>query len=236
MIDATLLDRVPLFQDLGREARRELAVRSVRIEKPAGEVLWHAGDRPRGLVILLEGRVRIVRSGRDGRRQVVHREGPGVALGEVPLLDGGGYPATAEVERPIVAVLVTPEALDAAMAADPCLARTLLDGLARRVRHLVDRLDERTLLDVRARLARHVLERAEAAGGEVFDLGMTQARLAEELGTVREVVVRNLGRLRRRGVLVNAGRARYRVGHRPTLEALADGVRASPGGLGGGGA
>lgn len=223
MIDEALVDQLPLFSGLNERARREVALRSSLVRRRPGQHFWRAGDPPKGVVILVEGTVRIVRVGGSGRRHVVHREGPGTALGEVPLLDGGGYPATAEAETPVTAVLVTGDAMEAAMAADPALARRLLTGLARRVRHLVDRLDALAVLDVRCRLARHLLDRANAGGGGAFDLGTSQAKLAEELGTVREVVVRNLGALRRRGVLESAGRGRYRLTNRPALEALAEG-------------
>jgi len=197
MIDETLLDRVARFRDLNPRARRELAARSSQLRVKAGGTLWRAGDPPRGLVVLLTGRVRVIRSNPEGRRHVIHREGPGVVLGEVPLLDGGGYPGTAEAEVEVTAILVSPGALEAAIQADASFARVLMEGLARRVRHLVDRLDSLASVDVRSRLARHLL--ARAATGPVFSLGMSQAHLAEELGTVREVVVRNLGALRRRG-------------------------------------
>jgi hypothetical protein len=45
--------------------------------------------------------------------------------------------------------------------------------------------------------------------------------MAEELGTVREVVVRELRRLCSAGVLTRAGRGRYRVADLPALRALA---------------
>lgn len=222
MIDEHLLSQIALVRGLNAEARREIAARSALLRKNAGEVLWRAGDPARGLVVLLSGKVRVLRASRDGRRHVVHREGAGAVLGEVPLLDGGVYPATAEVELPVTALLVTAEALDAAMAADARLGRILLAGLARRVRQLVERLDSLAVLDVRARLARHLLARADLAGGGTFDLGASQSSLAEDLGTVREVVVRHLGALRRRGVLAAEGRGRYRVLDRTWLAALAE--------------
>lgn len=220
MIDEALLDKVARFGDLNPRARREIAARSTLLRVRSGGVLWRAGDSARGLVVLLSGRVRVIRSNPDGRRHVIHREGPGAMLGEVPLLDGGGYPATAEVEVEVTGILVTREALDAAILADASFARVLLEGLARRVRHLVDRLDALASLDVRSRLARSLLARAET--GPVFTLGASQAHLAEELGTVREVVVRNLGALRRRGILGREGRGRYRLLNRAALDALAE--------------
>jgi len=53
--------------------------------------------------------------------------------------------------------------------------------------------------------------RAEAASGGPFALGMTQADAAEELGTVREVLVRGIGTLRREGLIASVGRGRFEV-------------------------
>jgi len=51
-----------------------------------------------------------VRISRGGREQVLHSEGPGATLGEVPLLDGGGYVATAIATEPSLLLLDEPTA------------------------------------------------------------------------------------------------------------------------------
>ena len=221
MIDESRLDGIALFEPVSARARRELAARSVLLSCEAGESFWQAGEPPRGILVVLSGSVRLLRALPNGRSQVIHREGPGSVLGEIPLLDGEGYPATAEAETDCRAILVTPEAFHAALAADPAFAALLLRNLASRVRGLVDRIEGLTALTVRGRLARALLERADEAGGDSFELGMTQTALADELGTVREVVVRHLSELRDRGILATPGRARYRIVDRQALELLA---------------
>jgi CRP/FNR family transcriptional regulator len=96
------------------------------------------------------------------------------------------------------------------MRTDPTLAWHFLGNLGRRVRFLIQRLDERSSENVRSRLIRYIVARSEEARSEWFRLGLTQAELAEELGTVREVVVRTLAELRRTGVL-ESERGRYRI-------------------------
>jgi DNA-binding transcriptional regulator LsrR (DeoR family) len=54
-----------------------------------------------------------------------------------------------------------------------------------------------------------------------FSLGMTQTALAEEIGTVREVVVRALRELRESGAIESVGDGKYRVSDLATLEQLA---------------
>jgi CRP-like cAMP-binding protein len=97
--------------------------------------------------------------------------------------------------------------------------------LAARAQVLFARLDELRGHTVTARVAAALLERARRArgGGERpdFTLGMSQAALAEELGTAREVVVRALGALCAAGAVRRTGRARYAVERLDVLESIA---------------
>jgi CRP/FNR family transcriptional regulator len=220
MLRDDALDALPQFAELPAASRRRLAARGAERRWAAGETLFAAGSPPRGLFVVLEGRVRVVRAA--GRAHVVHVEGPGGTLGEVPLFAGGPYPATAVADGPTRCAVFPPEAVLASVAEDPALALLFLGRLARRVRELVDRLDRATTLSVTGRLAAWLLER-RARAGDPFTLGLTQARLAEELGTVREVVVRTLRELREAGAIEAAGRGRYRVRDEPRLREMAGG-------------
>jgi len=97
------------------------------------------------------------------------------------------------------------------MRRDNALAWLLLGRLARRVRHLVSRLERNTAWSVQSRLAEVLLARHAAAGTGAFTLGTGQATLAEELGTVREVVVRTLAEFREAGLIARERRGWYRV-------------------------
>lgn len=222
MIEPSLIEDLEIFRGASPAARRVLAGGAVRRRYGAGETLWTAGSAPRGLFTVLEGEVRILRGG-GGRQHVVHVERAGGTLGEIPLFDGGLLPATAVASAPTECIIVDGDTLRAAIEIDPTLALRFLARLAARVRHLVDRLDRLAMLDVTSRLATMVLARYEAAGGESFGLGTSHAAIAEEIGTVREVIVRGLRRLRAERVIGSAGRGRYRVLDRRRLETLATG-------------
>jgi CRP-like cAMP-binding protein len=215
MVKREIIDGVEVFRGLNLASREELAARAVSRRFPRGGRLWTAGAEPRGLFILLDGRVRIVRT--SGRRQhVLHSEGPGATLGEVPLFSGGTYPATAIAEEPSVCLVIDRAGLALAMTADSRLAWTLLAGLADRVRHLVDRLSAQTADPVSARLAAYLLSRPRREDGTIT-LGGTQEQVAEEIGTVREVVVRMLRQWCDEGVLASSARGSYVVSSEPRL-------------------
>ena len=69
------------------------------------------------MFLVVDGRVRVVRDGTD-RRQVVHTEGPGATLAEIPLFDGGTLPATAVAVVPTRCLLFTLEAIESAIGRD----------------------------------------------------------------------------------------------------------------------
>jgi CRP-like cAMP-binding protein len=214
---------------VGTEA---LLAQSVEKRFSTGDVLWSAGDRSEGITLVLEGRIRIVR-GSGGRQLVIHSGEPGATLGEVPFFTGGCYPATAIAAEPTRCLFLTHAAVTRAMAADPGLAFFFLKRLSSRVQSLVERVDQITVNSVQTRLARFILERHQGAraaarsrtaarSGVTLSLGMTQTALAEEIGSVREVVVRALRGLRQLGAIESVGDGKYRVSNLPLLERLAE--------------
>ncbi len=224
MVDLETLSRAPLIGDLSLAARRVLATKAVVRHYAAGAALWSAGDRVNSMAIVLDGRVRVVREGR-GRQHVLHSEGPGGTLGEVPLFSGGPAPATVLAVEPTRCLLLTRESIEAAIVVEPAVAWLLLAKLAERVRTLVERVDRLALDNATTRLAGVVLAEAERSASDVITLGMTQAALAEEIGTVREVTVRALKALREAGLVESAGRGRLRVTNRAGLRLLVASAR-----------
>jgi CRP-like cAMP-binding protein len=67
-----------------------------------------------------------------GRAHVVHEEGPGGTLGEVPLFDGGGYPATAIAQAATRCAVYTPQGLAESLGTVRKVVVRSLRGLRRR--------------------------------------------------------------------------------------------------------
>ena len=219
MIPRDRLRAIPFFAAFPDRALQVMADHAIERQYQAGETLFRAGETANGLIVVLVGRVRVVRQA-GGRAQVVHVETGGGTLGEVPLFAGGGYPATAVATEPTTCAIVARESLAAAIRSSPDAAFVLLERLAQRVREVVGRLDRLALRSVSARLAEYLASRT-TRGRSVIALGMTQQQLAEELGTVREVVVRELQTLRTQGVVRALGDGRYEVLDHAALRARA---------------
>ena len=204
------LATLPLFHGVSPSVVDALAKRAVEAQYPAGAVLFLDGSVPRGWYVVLEGCVRVVR-GSGARQHVVHTEHRGGTLGEVPVFAGETHPATGIAAEPTRCAIFDRPSLEAAMAECPEIGFLINRRLAMRVRHLVERLDER-VRSVRSRLAEFLLDRVATSRTETsISLGMTQQALAEELGTVREVVSRELRALVSSRTVESLGGGRYRI-------------------------
>src|SRR5690606_19216643 len=160
----------------------------------------------------------------DGREQTLHLQGPGQTIAEVPLFDGGPYPASARAEEDSRILYLPLADFQWLYRHHPEAADSVIRELGRRLRRMVQLVEKISLRDVPSRVALTLLEYADqqsqaATDGE-FDLTRTQEELAAELATTRESVARALSRLRRSGVISQKG-SRVRILDMSLLEEIA---------------
>lgn len=216
MADDVVLDRV--FASLPADVRGQIRAMATTRSVARGHTLFRAGDEADGLYVVLSGRIRVSRE-THGRVGMLHVEEAGGVLGEIPVFGGGCFPATAIAIAASRCAKLPRSGIERLLRDSPEFSRYALQRLATRAQSLLTRIDELTALTITTRVARHALR--QSAGGAQFTLGMSQAALAEELGTAREVVVRAIGALVRLGALHRVGRSRFAVGDAAALRALA---------------
>jgi len=223
---AALLNDVSFFRRLPSETLEAVASRMVLRRAPAGTILFRKGEEARGIYVLARGRVEIFRSTSDGREQVLHTEAPVQSVAELPLFDGGGYPASGRVPVDSDLYFLSRDDFHRLYREYPEIADAVIRNLGERLRALVGMVDKISLRSVPSRVARTLLEVAERSdaltdGGD-FRLARTHAEIARGLATTRESVARALGELRRRGVIQTEGR-RVRILSLKDLEDVARG-------------
>ncbi len=223
-----LLRGLQVFADLDDDTIGLLADRSVIRNVSAGHVLFTTGDECRGLYVIGSGRVRIYRTSVEGREQVLHVEGPGRPVAELPLFDGGAYPASAITLEPSRLAFLPLSVFEHVYRSNPDVAHAIIRGLGRRLRHMVQVTETLAFRDVAARLAMLLANYAaesgvNADGSATLTLDRTQEELALEIGTARESVSRAWRQLREKGLLQRVGRTQVRLPDVRKLRSLARG-------------
>jgi CRP/FNR family transcriptional regulator len=190
-----------LFAGLEPAEIEALAERAVEKRYAAGESLFHEGEECSGLFILGQGSVKVFKTSASGREVMLTVETAPSSVAEVPLFDGGPYPASTAALDEVVAYLVSKQDFRAVCHSNPEVPLKVLRMVGRRLRTLVSVVESVTFGSVRQRLARLLLDFAGQAGSDSFPLPITHQELALRLGTVREVVSRNLSRFQAEGLL-----------------------------------
>ena len=212
------LRRLPLFTDLSEEELALIGVSMSRVSYEAGTIIFAEGEVCRELLIVEEGSVRLLKSAPDGRRQLLSIERKGASLAELAVFDEGRYPATAEAATQTVLLRMSAEVFRKTCLENPPMALKVMKVLGSRLRHLVGLVEELSFSTVRARLIAFLVKLAEEKGirnsPEIrFELTENNEELAARLGTVRELVSRNLGRLHGEGLII----MKKRMVHVPDL-------------------
>jgi CRP/FNR family transcriptional regulator len=198
------LAAVPMFGGLRGEVLDEILSLCVERTLVRGETLFTEGDRSMGLLVIWRGLLKVYKLGEGGREQILEIEGPGRSVAELPLFDGMPYPAYCAALEDSVVLILAPSRFERLVAREPDLARAVISGLARRLRHMVSLVEEISLKAVRERLVDLLLEMAGEA--ETIELTLTNQEIAARIGTVREIVSRTLSRLAHEGAIHLDGR------------------------------
>ena len=195
------LSEIALFAALSENELQGLAQRALEKRFAADEMLFWEGEPCLGIFLIVQGAVKIFRTSPSGREVMLSIETAPATVAELPLFDGGAYPASVRVVEPVVALFVNKHDFQQFCRQNPDVALKVLAVVGRRLRHLVGLVESMTFGSVTQRLARMLLDASKAAGSATFDLPATHQELASRLGTVREVISRNLGRFRAQGLI-----------------------------------
>lgn len=197
---------VRLFADLSDDELQFIANRALIQHRDAGEMIFVEGEPCQGLFVVRSGQVKIFKSSAEGREQVILISGPGSTIAELPVFDGGPYPASAVALADAALLEVRKEDVRQLCLERPEVALKLLRVVGSRLRHLLAMIEELSFTTVRQRLATLLLNEAQTngqktPGGVEFLLPWTQQELAAQIGTVRELVSRNLSHFQSTGVI-----------------------------------
>lgn len=190
-----------LLEDVEREAIAGLAVRRT-FQK--GGVLMFEREPAERVMLLLAGRVKVMRDGGEGREALLSIRDPGDVLGELSFIDHQPRVATVAALEPVEALVMPSGDFRSYLTTTPRVATVLLEVVARRFRETTVKRFEFAASDTMGRLAARIVELADRYG-EPSEAGVTvisplsQEELAGWTGASRAGVAQSLQALRELG-------------------------------------
>jgi CRP/FNR family cyclic AMP-dependent transcriptional regulator len=204
-----------LFQHLTDTQLGAVLARSTIRRFRRGDIIMHRGAPATGMVVILQGHVRISVTSAEGRETSLGMLGTGDVVGEMALLDGGERSADVAATEDCVLLTIDRSDLLVLLESNASLCLRLMAVLCERLRDANRSVEEIATLSLAARLRHTLLRLANAYGGPSHQERQVSLRLSQnDLGTLvgasREKVNRQLRQWERQGALV-CGRGSLRI-------------------------
>jgi len=205
-VNPKLLRRSPLFADLPPADVNAIAEMAGMRWFDRGEYLYRQGEPAESFYVVFDGAVKVSRITPGGKAMVIDFRGPGSVVGGRAIVAEQVHVDDAiAVEDVLVASIPLRPAAEL-LAARPGAALSLARHLASRLSARGSKVAALSTKRVHQRLADALLELSRSLGAAVDDVTvinarLTQAELAEWIGTTRETTSTLLNGLRRAGLI-----------------------------------
>lgn len=212
---ARLIEHFPVFAGMPGAQVDRLLAEAQTIRAPRGSILFDAKQPCRGFPLLLEGSVRVTKSAPSGREILLYRvePGEGCILSGGCLLGHSDYSATGTAAEDVMLLSVPPALFHELLLGHEPFRNFIFGMYGERLAEVMALVEEVAFRRLDARLAQLLIRRGPL-------LEDTHQRLADELGSVREIVSRLLRGFEERG-WVRLERERITVLDPKALSALA---------------
>lgn len=210
-----VLERFPALSGLAPARLERLLADAQLLRVPAGSILFDADQPCRGFPLILEGAVRVVMNAPSGREILLYRVDPGQGciLSGGCLLGHSDYAARGIADADVTLINLPPAAFNALLLEHEPFRRFVFGMYGERLAEVMALVEEVAFRRLDERLAQALIHR-----GPVIEA--THQKLADELGSVREIVSRLLRSFETRG-WVKLERERITLTDAKSLAALA---------------
>jgi CRP-like cAMP-binding protein len=169
-----------------------------------GQVIFHEGNRPFGLFCLFDGKVKVSRTGADGKEQIIRLARRGDTLGYRSLIENSKYTASAVALDDTQACFIPATDFNHLVDTNVRVAADLLHKLAQALGQTQDALVHLATKPVRERLAEALLllkTTYQREGEALFSIAISREDLAALIGTAKETVIRVLSEFKDEGIV-----------------------------------
>jgi len=186
----------PAFRNSPDELIRDLLAAGRRQVVPAAKQIYAEGDSCSAIAFVLSGEVRVYKIGQTGREITLYEIGPGETciLNASCILSGQNYPANALTSAETDLLLVPADVFQRMVGAQEELRNFVFTLLSRRLSGVMELVEEVAFGRMDERLRDYLIEKSADDRLET-----THQKIANDLGTSREVVSRLLKDLERQG-------------------------------------
>jgi CRP-like cAMP-binding protein len=195
-----------VFCDLNKDALNDVSKHKVLNHYKKGQTIFFQGNPPMGLYCVSKGKIKITRTGNDGKEAILRIAGPGDVLGHRSLFSKEKYEATATVLEDSSICFIEKNFIYNALEKNPSIAMAMIEKLSRDMGVAERKSAAMFQKNARERLADLFIEFAEDYGVKVdgkikLDIRLSRDEIASIIGSAHETVIRLISEFKEEGIL-----------------------------------
>ena len=213
---ALLLQHYPILQTLPAAQLADLQASATSMQLPAGTVVFDENQPCQGFPLLLSGNIRVIKAAANGRELQLYRIEPGESciLTSSCLLGHSSYHARGIVEQDVEMVVFPPSVFKTLLSVHEPFRDYIFGLFSERLTDLMQLVSAVAFQKLDQRLAALLVAKPSP-------IRTTHQALADELGSVREIVSRLLKNFAEQG-WVQLGREQIEITDTAALKRLAE--------------
>ena len=159
----------------------------------AGENIFLEGDKSKGIYFVAEGTVKVYKSSKDGKEQILKLIYPGESFNDITVFVKDVNPASADAVTDVKLFLLSRENMIGLIYKYPEVSINIIKSMSEKLRHLTNAIEDLSFKRTQERIAKILL---------LFDgEKLSQKIIADIAGTAREVVSRALKEFAAQGII-----------------------------------
>jgi CRP/FNR family transcriptional regulator len=217
----SILRKTFLFSSLSDKQIGQLVDFTTVKELKKDDILFMEGDPAEAFYLVESGKIKIYRISDEGQEHTLEIHEAGDLVAEAAIFDKETYPAFCQAMEDCTLLRIPKADFVALVRKYPDFGIRVMHGYSKRLRFLVNRLEDQSMHDVRSRLAAYLIKHISTENKQlVCHIPISKKELASFLGTIPETLSRTLSAMKRDGIILQEGEKIIVLDHKKLVKLI----------------
>ncbi|ADR18410.1 Crp/Fnr family transcriptional regulator [Calditerrivibrio nitroreducens] len=171
------------------------------VTKKKGEIFFIEGEYGTNVFFLISGLIKLYKTNDEGKEAIIHFVKSGEIFAEILFFLQNRYPVTSVALEDCIALAIDSKKIEELISKKPKFAMKLIGALSKRIKYLINMLENLTLSDLSTRFLNYLKTLSEQKKSDEIILPVKKGDLAILLGATPEAFSRMLKKLKDDGII-----------------------------------
>ena len=193
-------EKFAFYSKLSDPDRKLLRDNALKKQLACGQIMIGGSGRCNGVPMVLKGSLRLFRISDKGREVTLYRIGEGemCIIAAVCLMGDLDYDFSIEAEEDCTLLVITPDIFKTLFERSPAFKSYVFNMLAQKLIMSMETIEMLIFISIEERILEYLKQNSNDDG----EVKTTHEKMAVDLGTSREVITRQLGRMAEKDMLI----------------------------------